>query len=206
MTLTVLDPCLFFRNDEYGDFEGAQAVLVDDTIGTGSESFANDENLTETYFQTKHRSETFLMRLNGIDIELVNVDNYDLPVMKQRFYSKSIRHLNRTYSPAEFATARGKVAYVAVSTRPDVAYFSAKLAQIKSENVVSEDRKPLYKAISKLQDDIGLLFPKLDVESVKIVGYSDASFAGNKDLSSQLGVFILLVDKYEKACVIHYAS
>ena len=108
MTPTVLDSCLFFRNDEHGDFEGAQAVLVDDTIGTGSESFANDENLTETYFQTKRRSEMFPMRFNGIDIGLVNVDNYDLPVMKQRSYSKSIRHFNRMFSPAEFSTARGK--------------------------------------------------------------------------------------------------
>ena len=71
---------------------------------------------------------------------------------------------------------------------------------------MSEDRKPFYKAISKLKDDIGILFPKLDLESVKVVGYSDASFAGNKDLSSQFGMFILIVDKYEKACVIHYAS
>ena len=46
--------------------------------------------------------------------------------------------------------------------------------------MVSEDRRPLCKAISKLQDDVGLLFPKLDLGSIKIVGYSDASFAGKQ--------------------------
>ena len=72
--------------------------------------------------------------------------------------------------------------------------------------MVSKDRRPLCKAISKLQDDVGLFFPKLDLGSVKIVGYSDASFAGNKDFSSQPGMVALLVEKHNKACVVHYAS
>ena len=53
---------------------------------------------------------------------------------------------------------------------------------------------------------MGLLFPKLDLGSLKIVRYSDASFAGNKNFSSQLGMVVLLVDKQHKACVINYAS
>ena len=68
------------------------------------------------------------MRFNGIDIDLREADNNLLPVMNQTAYYKSIRHLDRTFSPTEFATARGKLAYVAVSTRPDIAYYSAKLA------------------------------------------------------------------------------
>lgn len=106
MTPTVLDPCLFFRDDEHGEFKGVQAVLVDDKIGTRSKSFAGDEKFTETCFKTKPKNETFPMKFNVNDIDIVNMDNDDLPMMKQRSYSRLIKHLNRTFSPAEFATAR----------------------------------------------------------------------------------------------------
>ena len=39
-----------------------------------------------------------------------------------------------------------------------------------------------------------------------IVGYSDASFAGNSDHSSQLGLVIVLKDNKERASLVHYVS
>ena len=59
MSASVLNPCLFFRKDEHGRFEGTQAVLVDDTIGTGSISFADDEKLVELFFETKPENGRF---------------------------------------------------------------------------------------------------------------------------------------------------
>ena len=59
MSASVFDPCLFFRKDEHGKFEGTQAVLVDDTIGTGSISFADDEKLVELFFETKPENGRF---------------------------------------------------------------------------------------------------------------------------------------------------
>ena len=39
-----------------------------------------------------------------------------------------------------------------------------------------------------------MVFPKLEVESLHITGFSDASFAANRDLSSQLGYICFLGD------------
>ena len=51
-----------------------------------------------------------------------------------------------------------------------------------------------------------IVIPKLDLASLHIVGYADAAFANNHDLSSQLGFVILLKDKYDNASIIHYGS
>eukprot|EP00171_Calliarthron_tuberculosum_P023237 IDg23237t1 len=44
------------------------------------------------------------------------------------------------------------------------------------------------------------------MNSLCIRGYADAGFASNSDMSSQLGMIILLADDNGKASVIHYAS
>jgi hypothetical protein len=51
-----------------------------------------------------------------------------------------------------------------------------------------------------------LIFRKLDVKSLHVVFYFDASFAGNLDLSSQIGGIILLKDEHGNAHVLHWFS
>ena len=51
-----------------------------------------------------------------------------------------------------------------------------------------------------------LRYPKLDVSAIPIVGYSDASFASNDDLSSQVGLIIFLVDTDENSAPIALKS
>jgi hypothetical protein len=53
---------------------------------------------------------------------------------------------------------------------------------------------------------INIIFCKLDVKSLHVVFYSDASFAGNLDLSSQIGGIILLKDKNGNVHVLHWFS
>ncbi len=50
------------------------------------------------------------------------------------------------------------------------------------------------------------LFVPLDLQSIHIVGYADAAFANNGDISSQLRFIELLKYKYENAYIIHYVS
>ncbi len=47
---------------------------------------------------------------------------------------------------------------------------------------------------------------KLDPKSLHIRAYTDASFSNNPDHSSQLVYIVLLADKHNNACVLHYAS
>lgn len=52
----------------------------------------------------------------------------------------------------------------------------------------------------------GIHFVKLQMDSVKLIVYADASFASNGDLTSQLGFIFAMVDKYGRANVIDYSS
>ena len=47
---------------------------------------------------------------------------------------------------------------------------------------------------------------KLDRNSLQLIVFTDASFANNKDLSSQIGYVIVLVDAANSANVIHWSS
>lgn len=46
----------------------------------------------------------------------------------------------------------------------------------------------------------------LDVDSLHLRAYSDASFATNSDCKSQLGYIVILSDKYNVANVLHFVS
>ena len=52
----------------------------------------------------------------------------------------------------------------------------------------------------------GLTFVQLDVTTLRIVAFTDSSFANNKDLSSQIGYVIVLADAQNNANIIHWQS
>jgi hypothetical protein len=52
----------------------------------------------------------------------------------------------------------------------------------------------------------GLKFIKLDVDTLQLLVFTDASFANNKDLSSQIGYVIVLADATKKANIVHWSS
>lgn len=105
-----------------------------------------------------------------------------------------------------FQSTRGKVSYATTSTRPDTSFHNARLSQIPPEKVSETDIKFLNQAITSLKIDRQLFLPELDLASLYIVGYADAAFANNVDLSSQLGFIVLLKDKRNNAGIIHFGS
>src|SRR5271169_5867747 len=52
----------------------------------------------------------------------------------------------------------------------------------------------------------GLTFVPLDINSLNLMIFTDASFANNKDLSSQIGHVIVLTDCNQSANIIHWSS
>jgi hypothetical protein len=82
------------------------------------------------------------------------------------------------------------------------------LSQITPENINSEAIKSCNDLNDYLKKKVNRnrTFCKMDVKSLHGVFYSDASFAGNLDLSSQIGGIILLKDKHGKAHVLHWFS
>ena len=46
----------------------------------------------------------------------------------------------------------------------------------------------------------------LDINSLSLLVFTDASFANNKDLSSQIGFIIVLMDRNQSANILHWSS
>lgn len=82
------------------------------------------------------------------------------------------------------------------STPPDMLFDISHLAHV-SEEILDRDSKMHIKRLNSLtrcaQKSVAhLLFPKLDKDSIGLVGYSDAAFANNYDLTSQLDSFYFI--------------
>ena len=52
----------------------------------------------------------------------------------------------------------------------------------------------------------GLKFVKLDTKTLRLLVFTDASFANNEDLSSQIGYILALANATNKANIVHWSS
>eukprot|EP00171_Calliarthron_tuberculosum_P004960 IDg4960t1 len=127
--------------------------------------------------------------------------------MALKFKSKPpVKIDTNAVSKTDFISQRARGAYFAAVCRPDLSYKFTTAAQCI--NPTAKDAKLLNKAIeAALQSrHMGLRFVSLDVSTAYIAVFVDASFASNRDYSSQLGFLIALVDSNGFANIIHYAS
>ncbi len=70
-----------------------------------------------------------------------------------------------------------------------------------------EDASALNKIIRHLKKyELLITFPHLDRKSRHIRIYADVSHANNRDLSSQLGILVVLCDKNNRFSLIGYQS
>jgi hypothetical protein len=83
-----------------------------------------------------------------------------------------------------------------------------RLSQITPENINSKATKSCNDINEYLKEVVkrNVIFCRLDVTSLHVVFYTDASFAGYLDLSSHIGGIILLKDKHGNAHVLHWFS
>lgn len=104
---------------------------------------------------------------------------------------------------------RMRLAWLA-NTRPDCQFEISQLAQV-TENRFEADRSSFIRRLNKAtryatENFVSLKIPKLDASTARVVGFADASFANNDDLSTQLGHICLLVDDSNRSVPIHFKS
>eukprot|EP00171_Calliarthron_tuberculosum_P011584 IDg11584t1 len=88
-----------------------------------------------------------------------------------------------------------KIAWIS-NSRPDYLISINQLAQVTEAMFLANKTDQIKKLNTAVRYAVrnlgGLSFPKLDIDTLHVVGYSDASFASNGDLSPQLGHITLL--------------
>jgi hypothetical protein len=88
-----------------------------------------------------------------------------------------------------------------VYAKPDICARVAKLAQVTKQHFRTDAKKYFRMLQDYFQQfrmyDMFLNYPALDLDSLYIRGYADASFGNNVDGSSQIGYCILLMDTFD---------
>ena len=109
-----------------------------------------------------------------------------------------------TFTRDQYVAQRARGAYIATVSQPQASFALSRAAQIA--NPTADDAKYLNKCLSWQSDGPGLRFTRLNMSALRIIAFTDSSFANNPDHSSQIGYVITLVDDTNNANIIHWQS
>jgi hypothetical protein len=215
------DPCLLHCNKpEFG--YGVVGLQTDDTLILANKSFAEREEkkIHDASFTCKPRqimTPSTSLKFNGA---IISEDGQGITLTQERTLKliKLIKNHNadsvssrgkvrRNMTPKEqYISQRALGAYVATMSQPEAAFDLSFAAQMTDPGKADIDL--LNKRLQWQSENTtrGLRFVKVDMETAKLMVFADASFAGNRDLSSQMGYVIVIVDTGNNANVLHWSS
>ena len=203
MTPLRSDPACYFALRE-GVLQGMSGTYVDDMLRAGNANFARLCEGTRKRFDMSEDARppcTFTgFRLSRDKATLM---------LDQLQYTRRLRPLPSDASFSQFASVRMQLMWLSHS-RPDCLFEISQLTQV-TRDMFDTERKDIVKRANRvvsyaMDNPVTISFPQLDLDSVKVIGYSDASFANNRDLSSQLGYVVFMVDDQNHAIPIVYKS
>lgn len=200
MKETVADYSFFFKKAR-GKLLGLMGTYVDDTITSGSETFEKETELTSKKFECK-KKEYDNFRFAGIYIRKLS-EGYSI---HQESYIKRLEYLDSKCTFKQFRSARARLTWIQ-NSRPEIAATVNFLSQC-TEKTFTGMIKLFNDTVRNLQNERsrGLFMRKLDLNTVHVKVFSDAAFANNTDLSSQLGFICLLCDQNDNCNIINFSS
>jgi hypothetical protein len=213
MNQSTYDPCLLHTGGRGEVGFGLVGLQTDDTLILGDTRFAENEaiEIKKANFLSKEReklTESYALKFNGGNIklwddgsitltrehqcnnlQLVRTDTVDLTGIRG-----TIR--KRVTPRDQYVAQRARGAYIATVSQPEAAFDLSFAAQVIKP--AGEDIKRLNKRIQwQIENSTrGLRFVKLDITSLELVVFTDASFANNQDYTSQIGFIICLADAH----------
>ena len=160
------------------------------------------------------------IKFNGGQIKLDNSDNsilltqerqcqnLRLVALKKAIDITSSRgEVRQSVTPKDqYIAQRARGAYIATVCQPEAAFdlsFAAQVVNPKEENAKQLNKRLQWQIDNSTR---GLRFIRLDKNSLKLIVFTDSSFANNYDFSSQIGFVITLADKNNNANIIHWSS
>ena len=203
MSATTYDPCVLYQR-KAKSLNGITILQVDDSFGAGSKLFLEKESQTGRKFLSKPRElfkENTEKDFNGLRIRYHGEGKFKL------LQQSKMEELKIPNNQEDFESERAKIQYIGNCTRPDLS-APVQLLASSSANPSKEDFRSLSMIIKHCYEtcDVGLSYVPLDRNSVRLVLFTDASFANAKDLKSQIGFVLVALDKNMNANIVHYGS
>ena len=127
----------------------------------------------------------------------------------QNAYLKMLEELPLDFSFFSLRSMRMRLAWLSY-TRLDCQFESSQLVQI-TEDIIDMNQTEYLKRLNRavnlsITHRYSLKFPKLHLKSLRVIGFSDSSFANNDDISSQLGYICFMGEETERAIPIVFNS
>ena len=143
------------------------------------------------------------LKFNGLTITLLPDG---LQIMQEKQASNIMEPNQASFAKEQYITQRARSMYLATVSQLQAAFPLLYAVQIIS--LIINDDKYLTKCLEWQQQNAGkgLKFVKLDIYTVRLVVFTDSSFANNQDQSSQIGYVIILTDSQNNANIIHWQS
>ena len=202
MIPSTFDTCLLFNKD----MTAIIGLQTDDSLIAGTIKFMEVESreLDTAGLMAKPCERLTVeqsLDFNGFIITLNNDGTMSINQLKQ---ARKIQLLPNPFTKDQYVAQRARGAYIATVSQPQAAFALSYAAQITQPTC--EDAEYLNRCLSWQMEAKGLTFIKLDVKTLRIVAFTDSSFANNKDLSSQIGYVIVIADARNNANIIHWQS
>ena len=195
---------------------GILSCHVDDILWGGTPAFERTiiGHICKIFMISKNDSQAF----EHLGVHLEQASDGSITV-DQNSYSKSLSTINISFSDASnkdrplnesetslLRSTIGQLNWLACVTRPDIAFdVSAASSNVRKATVT--DIFNVNKIIAKVQNNKCVVrFPKLNLSSIKLVSFSDASFNNLQKAGSQGGHIVFLADDENNCCPIEWKS
>ena len=199
------DAALRYLKDD--TLHGLCGSYVDDLLCAGEARLKSAFEKTRSKFEMAE-DEEIPCEFSGFVLEY---DDANLLLQSQAHYlhKLSIIETMNESSYSKFRSTRMKLGWLA-NTRPDCAFEISQLSQI-TEAMFRSKPEDCIKQLNRTaryakENVVKIKFPKLDINSLCILGFSDASFANNQDFSSQIGYIVFLSDKHRNSIPLMFKS
>jgi hypothetical protein len=207
------DPCFLFTaiDNNPNNRNTADTAIVglqtDDTMIACNTSFKKKESdeLNKAGFLAKPTQQ--LTPSNNLTFNGARMtQSTDTITVSQHDQAKKIDLLDPiNINKEEYVSQRARGAYVSSVCQPQVAFGLSYAAQTTDPQ--KDDIDKLNKCLKWQIDnkEKGLVFVKLTGQ-LRLIAFTDSSFANNKDCSSQIGYVLVLADDNNNCNIIHWSS
>lgn len=220
MSTSTFDPCLLVSNPTATGF-GLVGIQTDDTLILSSPSFKTAEYKAIEDAELRGKVPQGLtpkdpLDYNGCTIHMVGqMDGNGYLHIVQKGQGLKLETIDKTDKNRDhrYLEQRARGAYISAICQPEAAFDLSVAAQ--AQQPTDEDFDKLNKRLQWQIDnqDRGLRMVPLDLTTAKIMVFTDGSFANNKDMSSQIGFIMVVVNETMSTTyfdiignVLHYTS
>jgi hypothetical protein len=218
LSTATFDPCLLITNRDPETF-GIVGMQTDDTLMLGTSKFSSleEKKLEKAQFRSKPKTVlTPNVQTDFNECTLTREGGNGAMNLKQKGQGGNIRLVDTKASDRaqQYMEQRARGAYIASTCQPEASFDLSVAAQAQQPS--DEDIRTLNKRLKWQMENIDrdLRYVPVDLANAKLMVFVDGSFANNKDLSSQLGFVMMLVNESAetdntftiRGNVIHYSS